>query len=38
VFPRDIRILEITETHVLGVELNEFDVEAIVVYALIKPR
>lgn len=36
-FPRDIRILDITDTHVLGVETNELDVQAVVLYALDRP-
>lgn len=36
-FPRDIRILDITDTRVLGVETNELDVQAVVLYELVKP-
>ena len=37
-FPRDILILDITDTHVLGVETNELDVQAVALYELVKPE
>lgn len=36
VFPARIRLLDITEDRVLGVELDEFDVNAVVLYELLK--
>lgn len=36
-FPRPIRILDISDTHVLGVETDELDVEAVTLYRIRKP-
>ena len=36
-FPKEIRILQISEDRVLGVETDEFDVQAVVLYRLEKP-
>ena len=36
-FPKEIRILQISDDRVLGVETDEFDVQAVVLYRLEKP-
>ena len=35
-FPVPIQVLDITESHVLGVERNELDVQAVVLYRIVK--
>lgn len=37
-FPRPIRILDITDDRVLGVETDDFDVQSVVLYSLEKPE